>query len=306
VPNVAAAMPYLSTSVTVRAGNVQHRTALAAVGSNFTNILKWRVERGRFFTSDEERRLATVAVLGQKLARRLFRAGQDPLRRFVLVDNVPFQVVGVLEGKGALTGNADDDDTIVMPFSSGSTRVLGTPYLSWISVAVADGRRAAETSESIKAVLREAHRQEDVEIFNKAAAVAAERATVDAMTSMLLVTAIISLIVGGIGVMNVMLMTVTERTSEIGIRMAVGASRFDVLLQFLVEAIVLSSIGGVLGLGLGWATGTLCRMLGEHVIFTPTGPVLGLFCAVATGLLCGVLPARRAAGLDPVAALARR
>lgn len=305
LPRVAAAMPYLSSSVVVRAGNATHRSLGVAVTSEFPRILNWRPAHGVFFMPADERSLATVAVLGSRLAQKLF-GPEDPLRKFVLVDNVPFQVIGVLSSKGALVGDANADDTIVMPFATGSKRIFGTPNVSFISVSMSDSAHSAQTEAAIAAALSKAHRGTDFEIFNQAAAVAAQTKTVDIMTSLLLVTAIISLVVGGIGVMNVMLMTVAERTSEIGVRMAVGASRSDVLAQFMIEAVVLACVGGVLGLLGGWGVGTLCKWLDNDVIFTLQASVLAFCCAVATGLICGYLPARRAASLDPVVALARQ
>ena len=306
VPRVAAAMPYLAGSVVVRANNATHRSSGAAVTSDFPQILKWHTQSGAFFDAADERKLATVAVLGSRTAKKLFAAGEDPVRKYVLVDNVPFLVVGVLEPKGALIGDANADDTVVMPFSTASTRIFGTPNLTWVSVSMADSKHAVEVEAAVKEVLSKAHRGVDFEIYNKAAAVAAETRTVNIMTGLLFVTAIISLVVGGIGVMNVMLMTVTERTGEIGVRMAVGASRGDVLAQFLIEAVLLACVGGVLGLFAGWGAGSLCRLLDQQVIFTAPAALLAFCCAVLTGLVCGFLPARRAASLDPVAALARQ
>ncbi|MET0384696.1 MAG: FtsX-like permease family protein, partial [Polyangiales bacterium] len=242
----------------------------------------------------------------KKLAKRLFKQ-KRAVGQYVFVNDVPFLVIGVLASKGALTGNTDDDDTLVMPFTSGSKRVFGTPNVSWISVKMDGPEHAAQTVKAIESVLIKAHHIKDFNVFNKVAAVQAETATLNIMTSLLIVTAVISLVVGGIGVMNVMLMTVTERTSEIGIRMAVGASRGDVLSQFLTEAVVLASVGGLLGLVLGWGAGMLGTMLeNAQVVFTGGAALLAFCCSVATGLVCGYLPARRAAHLDPVVALARQ
>jgi macrolide transport system ATP-binding/permease protein len=209
-------------------------------------------------------------------------------------------------GLGQVDLDADDDDAIVFPFATGSQRIFGTPYVSWISVAMTDTEHADQTIAAISDMLTETHHEKDFDVFNQAAAVAAQTATVRLMTSLLLMTAIISLVVGGIGVMNIMLMTVTERTSEIGIRIAVGASRRDVLTQFLTEAVVLAGIGGVLGLGVGFGVGSLSRFLDAHVAFSACASLLAFGCAVAIGLLAGLLPARRAAAMDPRVALARR
>ncbi|MEY4582577.1 MAG: MacB family efflux pump subunit, partial [Pseudomonadota bacterium] len=303
---VLEAMPLYSATVLVRAGKAQRRTNSYAASYNFPTLLNWRMESGRFFTAAEEREYATVALLGKKLAKLLFPHAVDPRGQTVIVDDVPFQVLGVLESKGALVGNSDEDDVVVMPYTTGSTRVFGTPFLSWISVSMADAEHSQQTVDAITANLTRVHRIKDFSVYNRAAFVAAAKSTREIMTSLLTATAIIALVVGGIGVMNVMLMTVSERTSEIGIRMAVGAKRRDVLAQFLTEAVVLSSIGGVVGLILGLAVGLAARGMGQKVIFTAEASVLAFVCAALTGLLCGYLPARRAASLDPVAALARR
>ncbi|HEX2671965.1 MAG TPA: ABC transporter permease, partial [Polyangiaceae bacterium] len=305
VPGVAAAMPYLKGSVTVRYGNVDHRTNGVAVTEQFSHILNWSVRRGAFFTADDERGLAAVALIGRKLERTLFPAEEDSLRKFVLVDNVPFQVIGVLSEKGALTGDADDDDTIVFPFSTGSQRLFGTPYLSWISVLIQDIGKSESVVDAITAALTERHRIKDFDVYNKAASIVAQTETVEIMTSLLTVTAAVSLLVGGIGVMNIMFMTVTERTREIGIRMASGARRRDILWQFLAEAIVLSGVGGTVGLLLGIAAALGAALSGMAVIFSVRAVVSAFGSAVVTGILFGYLPARRAASLEPVAALAR-
>jgi macrolide transport system ATP-binding/permease protein len=306
VPHVTAAVPVLRGSVMVRAGNVDHRCAGLATSSQMPQIWNWQSERGAFFEAADERSVAPVAVLGKKLAGILFPAGEDPLRRFVLVDNVPFQIVGVLASKGTVSGDADDDDAIFMPFSTGSQRIFGTPNATWIAVAIESSTYAAETAKAVTELLTQVHRVEDFHLFNEAAAIAAETKTLSNMTMLLTLTAIISLVVGGIGVMNIMLMTVTERTSEIGIRMAVGAKRRDVLAQFLTEAVLLASLGGVLGLGLGFSVGLLELFIEAKFEFTAAASVLAFCCAVATGLIAGILPARRAARLDPVVALARQ
>jgi len=306
VSGVDVAMPYLEGSVMVRVGRVDHRTTGTSVTHEFPRILKWKLERGSFFTERDETNYACVAVLGKKLAARLFAPRIDPVRKYILIDDVPFLVLGVLEGKGALAGNTDNDDIVVLPFSTGSKRIFGSPNLTWISVAMRDSDHTQQIVDDITRRLTHAHRIKDFNIFNMAALVAARKATMNVMTGLLLLTAIISLIVGGIGVMNVMLMTVTERTSEIGIRMAVGARRSDVLAQFLTEALVLASLGGVVGLAVGHGAARLITLFDTPVIFTPWASVLAFGSAVVTGLVCGYLPARRAAGLDPVAALARR
>lgn len=306
LPNVAAAMPYLRGNVTVRAGNVDYPTAAVAITTDFPRILNWPVENGVFFTKDDERALATVAVIGQKLAGRLFPDDFDPIRRMILVNNVPFQVIGVLSSKGALSGDSNDDDTIVFPFSTGSLRIFGKQELSWISVLVEDLARSKETESAIITTLEAARRTRDFRVYNKAASIEAQDKTQNALTLLLGFTAAISLFVGGIGVMNVMLMTVTERTREIGIRIATGARTADILRQFLTESVLVASAGGLAGVFAGVICGVVASVLFKMpVIFSTTAIIASFLCAVMTGLAFGFMPALRAARLDPVVALAR-
>ncbi len=306
LPNVAMAMPYLYGNVTVRAGNVDHSTTAVAVTTDFPVILHWPMQSGVFFTKDDELAMATVAVIGSKLAGRMFPDGTDPIRQWILVDNVPFQVIGVLTSKGALSGDADDDDTVTMPFSTGSLRVLGKRELSWISVLIDDLARAKETEAAITAKLEAAHNTRDFRIYNLAATVETANETQNTFKFLLGCTAAISLFVGGIGVMNVMLMTVTERTREIGIRIATGARTRDIVRQFLTEAVMVAGAGGIVGGLAGVATGFVAAYaFGMPVIFSATVIIASVACAVATGLVFGLLPALRAARLEPVAALAR-
>ncbi len=306
VPHVAAAMPYLQGKVTVRAGNVDYPTQGAAITTDFPRILNWPVERGVFFTENDELKLATVAIIGTKLAARMFPDGSDPIRRSILVDGAPFQVIGVLAPKGADGQGGDDDDTIVFPYPTGAARVFGKQELSWISVLIDDLDQADETEADIIRVLERAHGVRDFRIFNQAASIEARSKTQDTMTLLLGSTAAISLLVGGIGVMNVMLMTVSERTREIGIRMATGARTADILRQFLSEAIVVTGVGGIVGAVIGIVVGAIAAFgFGTPVIFTGLALVGAIATAILTGLVFGFMPALRAARLEPVTALAR-
>jgi len=303
VPNVAAAMPFLEGQVTLRAGDVDTGATLWAVTSDAPRILSWQPVRGVFFTPRDERDLATVVLLGRKVRERLF-GERNPVGRYVLVNNVPFQVIGELAEKGAVTGNSNDDDVVMMPYSTGSRRVLGKTNLSWISVLIDDLSKAKPTQQAITSQLEAAHHIRDFRVYNAAAAVQARQDTQRTMTLMLGLIAAISLVVGGIGVMNIMLMTVKERTREIGIRMATGARQRDIQRQFLTEAVMVSLVGGGIGVVLGLAIGAALIFWKVPVIFSLRA-ILGAFaCALATGLVFGFMPARQAARLDPVVALA--
>jgi macrolide transport system ATP-binding/permease protein len=304
VPNVAAAMPYLHGNVTLRYGNVDYQTKGVAITTDFPHILHWNVQQGLFFTADDERKLATVTVIGERIREQLFPAGTDPLGQFILVNNVPFQVIGVLASKGALSGDADDDDTLVFPFSTGSRRVYGKTHVSWISVLIDDIAQADATTQAITVLLEAHHRVRDFHVLNKAASIQAESETQQTMTLLLGMIAAISLLVGGIGVMNIMLMAVRERRREIGIRMATGARQRDILRQFLTEALLVSAIGGVAGMVIGLSIGAALIWWHVPIIFSFTAIISAFVCAVVTGLVFGYMPARQAARLDPVVALA--
>lgn len=301
--NVAAAMPFLQGSVTLRYGNADIATRLWAVTADAPRVLNWKTSRGIAFTKEDERDLATVALVGKRVREKLW-ANANPVGRTLLVNNVPFRVIGELEEKGAVSGDADDDDVVLIPFSTGSRRVLGTTHLSWISVLIDDLGRADDTARQIGETLQNAHHRRDFQIYNRAAIVKAQTDTQDMLTLMLGLIAAISLLVGGIGVMNIMLMTVKERTREIGIRMATGARQRDILRQFLTEATLVSGIGGMLGVTGGVAVGILLIVLNVPAIFSVRAIFVAFSCALLTGLVFGFMPARKAARLDPVVALA--
>lgn len=303
LPNVAAAMPFLRGTVTLRAGDVDTETTMWAVSPDAPRVLSWQPAQGVFFTWRDERDLAPVLLLGTKVKARLF-GDNNALGKYVLVNNVPFQVVGILTEKGALTGDSDDDNVVMMPYSTGAHRVLGKTDLSWISVLVKDLSKAKQTVAAITDQLQAAHHMKDFQIYNAAAAIQAQEATQRTLTMMLALIAAISLLVGGIGVMNIMLMTVKERTREIGIRMATGARQRDIQRQFLSEAVMVSLVGGAIGVVVGLMLGAALIVWQVPIVFSLCA-ILGAFtCALATGLVFGFMPARQAARLDPVVALA--
>jgi len=303
VPNVDDALPFLAGHVTLRAGNVDTTSPVWSVPSQAARIMTWTVARGLFYTDEDDRQLATVAVLGKAVSRRLF-GEQDPIGQYMLMNNVPFQVIGEMSERGAVTGDSNDDDTVMIPFSTGSRRVLGVTKLSAISIQLDDAAKAAETEKRITDALTAAHYSKDFQTYNAVAAAKAEQETQQTLTMMMGLVAAISLLVGGIGVMNIMLMTVRERTREIGIRLATGARQRDIQRQFLSESVVVSLVGGAAGVVVGLAIGIVLIAAGVPAIFSIRA-ILGAFgCAVITGLVFGIMPARKAARLDPVVALA--
>jgi macrolide transport system ATP-binding/permease protein len=304
LPNVAVAVPEYPGQVTVRYQNRDYVTQANATTQFYPQARDWPVASGTFFSGADVKSYAPVVTLGQTVVRALFPDGANPVGTFVLVNNVPFQVIGVMAAKGATPWGADQDDIVFTPLSTGSLRLFGQRYVRTITVQVEDVSRIDETQEAIRRLLLARHKTEDFQIRNMASILEAATETQNTLTLLLGSIAAISLLVGGIGVMNIMLVSVTERTREIGIRMATGARRFNILLQFNTEALVVCAVGGLIGvcagLGAAWAFG----QLGRPVMFS-AGPVMLAFgCAFATGLLFGYLPARKAANLDPVVALA--
>ena len=304
LPNVEAAIPERSTRVTIRYGSTDYQTTAQGVGAAFPAARNWPAIRGQFFTERDMRSYAPVLTLGQTVVNNLFPEGTDPIGQYVLVKNVPFQVIGVMETKGAAAGGNDQDDAVFVPITTGLVRLFGKTYLSGITVSIHDVGQMDETQLNITELLKERHRTEDFRVRNMASVLDTATETQNTFTVLLGAVAAISLLVGGIGVMNIMLVSVTERTREIGIRMATGARTRDILLQFNIEALVVCALGGMIGVAFGFIAGLLLKLSGMEVIFTLWPPLLAFTCAFMTGLVFGYLPARKAAMLDPVVALA--
>ena len=304
LPNVEAALPERSGRATVRLGNIDYQTSVQGTGEDFPSARDWPVAEGQFFNSDDMKHYAAVVVLGRTVAKTMFPNGDNPVGKYVLLKNVPFVVTGVMTEKGASPNGSDQDDVIFVPISTGLVRLFGKNYLSSITLKVKDAADIEATQQSVENLLRERHKTEDFSVRNMASFLQAAMETQDTFTLLLGTVAAISLLVGGIGVMNIMLVSVVERTREIGIRMATGARMRDILLQFNIEAAVVCAAGGILGILIGIAAGMILRYSGMAVIFSVTPAVLAFACASATGLIFGYLPARKAAQLDPVIALA--
>jgi macrolide transport system ATP-binding/permease protein len=304
LPNIEAALPERNGRATVRFGNIDYQTSMQGTGEDFPSARDWPVGEGQFFNADDMKHYAAVVVLGRTVAKTLFPGGDSPIGKYVLMKSVPFLVIGVMTEKGASPNGSDQDDVIFVPITTGLVRLFGKNYLSSITIKVKDSAEIDATQQSVEALLKARHKTEDFSVRNMASFLQAAMETQDTFTILLGTVAAISLLVGGIGVMNIMLVSVVERTREIGIRMATGARMRDIMLQFNIEAAVVCATGGILGILVGVLAGLVLRYSGMSVIFSVTPALLAFACASATGLIFGYLPARQAAQLDPVIALA--
>ena len=304
VPNVLAAVPELGGNVTTRFGNADYQTQATSTSAEFPIARNWPVARGTFFSRADVRSYAPVVVLGQTVVKNLFPDGGDPVGKHVVLNNVLFQVIGIMSERGASPNGSDQDDVVFVPYTTGGLRLFGQRYLRNITVAVDDVSRIDETQAAVESLLEARHRKVDFQIRNMASLIETATETQNTLTILLGSIAAISLLVGGIGVMNIMLVNVTERTREIGVRMATGARMRDIMQQFLTEALVVSALGGLIGVAGGLGAAWLIGALGTSVKFSIFPVALAFGCAFATGLVFGYMPARKAAALDPVVALA--
>jgi macrolide transport system ATP-binding/permease protein len=304
VDNVEYSIPERSARNTVRYGSVDYQTVILGTSFQFPHARDWHPVEGIFFSERDMMGYAPVALLGQTVLKNLFPDGENPLGKYILIKNVPFEIIGVVGAKGATAFGTDQDDVVIIPYTTGIIRLFGRPYLNSVSVKVRDVNIIEDTQEQIKQLLLHRHRTEDFNIRNSASILETATQTQNTLTILLGTVAAVSLLVGGIGVMNIMLVSVTERTREIGIRMATGARMRDIMLQFNTEAAAVCTVGGVLGVVIGFAGGLIIEQFEVSVVFTLWPALLAFFCAVATGLVFGFLPARKAARLDPVVALA--
>ena len=308
VPGIARLSPILSGQAQVIAGNNNWQTRVQAVRPDCLAIQNWEIAQGDFFSSADEEGARNVALLGQTVATSLFPDGSSPIGQQIRVRNVPFVVMGVLAQKGDGPG-PDQNDAVLIPFKTGQIRLFGQTSINEISIQVADAEQMTETSEQITRVLRERHRladdqADDFTIRNFNDLLKTIRNVTGTLTLFLGGIAGISLLVGGIGIMNIMLVSVTERTREIGIRMAVGARSSDVLAQFLSEAIVLSLFGGVLGVILGVSLAAFVQSkAGWEILIPITAVVVAVGFSAMIGIFFGIYPAFRASRLDPIDAL---
>ncbi|HUT42273.1 MAG TPA: ABC transporter permease [Gammaproteobacteria bacterium] len=308
LPNVIAVAPSVRSSAQVRYRGSNWGTAVEGVTPDYIAVRNWPLAEGEFFTTRHVMAADHVCVLGQTVARELFGL-VSPVGETIVIKGVACRILGVLSEKGASAHGTDQDDTILAPVTTVQRKLLGITHIHTIEIQTAGADAARTAYQEVKRVLREKHRlqpdqDDDFRIFNRAelAATAAESASV--FTWLLGSIASVSLLVGGIGIMNIMLVSVTERTREIGIRMALGARRRDILWQFLLEALVLSGAGGLLGVLFGITTALGLGQLSQfQVDITPWSVVLAFSFAAVIGVFFGLHPARKASRLLPIEAL---
>jgi putative ABC transport system permease protein len=293
------------------AGSQNWSTRVQAVTPPYLTIESWTIAQGSAFTDQDNTNSNNVAVLGDTVATNLFPGGQSPIGQIIRIRNVPFTVVGVLAAKGTTAGpGGDQDDTVLIPFQTGQVRLFGSSNINQIIVQVTDGSQIDSVTTEMTALLRQDHKLttpsqvSDFTIRNNNDIISRVSSVSTTMTTLLGGVAAVSLVVGGIGIMNIMLVSVTERTREIGIRLAIGAQPRDVLAQFLVEAVVLSVMGGVIGIMVGAAVALLLPIVAGWTTVLPWNAiVLSFGVSAAIGMFFGIYPARKASQLDPIVAL---
>jgi len=307
-PAVASAAPGSSASAQVVFDNSNWYTRVNGTEPQYFDIRSWTMASGATFTEDDVRTAADMAVLGETVRQNLFGSA-DPVGQTVRIGNLPFQIVGVLAAKGQSGMGADQDDAIYVPITTLQKKITGQPWLQNIMVSAVSQQASYAAQNQITALLRDRHRirpgqDDDFQVRNLADVAQLADQSSRIMTLLLASIASVSLIVGGIGIMNIMLVSVTERTREIGIRIAIGAQESDVLNQFLSEAVVMSLIGGAIGIlfGAGSSLG-ISRVLRWPISISPMAVVAAVVFSTMVGIFFGYYPARKAAQLDPIEAL---
>ena len=308
IPGLAAVAPAATQAITAVAGNSNWSTSVAGVDNEYLRARNWRIAAGRTFTESELRAGKAVCVIGATVREELFGA-QDPIGQRLRLKKISCEVIGLLKAKGQSSMGSDQDDLVLIPLRTLQRRIAGNQEVRVIYLSVAEGRSPERVQADAERLLRERRHigkgeQDTFSVRDMREIANMLTGTTRVLTTLLGAVASVSLLVGGIGIMNIMLVSVTERTREIGVRLAVGAREGEVLMQFLVEAVVLSSIGGLLGilLALGASLG-LAGLLQVPFVFNPRIIAIAFLFSAAVGVIFGFFPARRAARLDPIEAL---
>ena len=308
LPSVSFASPVLRRPEQLVAGNLNWGTLAQGVAPEFQQIRDWQLADGRFLHEGDMESAAKVAIIGETVARQLF-GNDNPIEAVIRIRNIPFRVVGVLSPKGQTGQGTDQDDTVMIPYTTMQKRLMRITWLQSIVVKAVNAERVQEAQEQITLLLRQRHRigqdrEDDFNVRNLSDIAEAAQTTARVMAVLLGSVASISLLVGGIGIMNIMLVSVTERTREIGIRMAVGARSRDIMLQFLVEAVVMAATGGLIGIILGIGSSEILKEWAQWpTLISPAIVAIAFLFSGAVGVFFGFYPAKKAANLDPIEAL---
>ena len=307
IPNVYQVAPVVRGNTQIKYFNRNTRSSVIGSSMTYFPVRNFEIGKGRSFTEGEVERMARVAVLGPTTAESLFEKG-NPVGETIKIRGINFSIIGITKSKGS-RGRYNPDDQVIIPYTTAMKQLLGLDYLHEIDIQATDNANLEKVQEATTALLRRRHRllegiADDFHIRNQAEIVETASEVSRTFTILLGAIAGISLLVGGIGIMNIMLVTVTERTREIGVRKAIGAKNRDILLQFLIEAIVLSGLGGIIGVALGiGAAQMIAKFTQFYTVATLTSIMLALTFSAAVGIFFGYYPARRAALLDPIEAL---
>jgi putative ABC transport system permease protein len=305
VANVVAVSPEVRDRMQILANGLNWNTQIQGESPDYPQIRDWDIADGAMFTDADVRSIAKVAVIGKTVVDQLF-VNQDPVGETLIIRNIPFKVVGVLEAKGFNLFGQDQDDIVIIPYTSHMRRITKRTFVNSIMVQAASKDTIEQVQEDINTLLRDRHKsaEPDFTVRTQLELMAMATSTTRIMTILLGAIASVSLIVGGIGIMNIMLVSVTERTREIGIRMAVGARGRDILIQFLIEAVTLSAVGGIIGIALGMGAARITSHFTGWPTLTPYAWI-GIACvsSAAIGIVSGFYPAWKASRLDPIEAL---
>lgn len=309
VPGVALISPSVNSGGQLVNGNNNYPSSIYGVNPDYLDIRKFKVKDGTMFTDHDIRVAAKVCILGKTVVDNLFPDGTDPVGHVIRFGKIPLTVIGVLEPKGTNSMGQDQDDVVIAPYTTVMKRILAIDYIQGIFASAADEDVTDQTMEAITEELRSRHRiaddaDNDFEIRSQQELSEMMNSTSDMMTVLLACIAGISLLVGGIGIMNIMYVSVTERTREIGLRMSIGARGVDILSQFLIEAVIISVSGGVIGIILGVVASWLVNAVAHWPVYIqPWSVVLSFAVCTLTGVFFGWYPARKAASLDPIEAI---
>jgi putative ABC transport system permease protein len=308
ISEVIGVSPETRTSAQVASGNQNWSTQILGESEDYLQIRQWPLSEGSMFTAQDVRSANKVAIIGETIATQLFPDG-DPIGQVIRIKNVPFVVVGILVAKGFSMQGSDQDDMVVVPYTSAMKRLQGSTNLRTINVQAVSSDALGYAQQQITELMRQRHRigpgrDDDFNVRTQQEIAEAATATSRVMTALLAAIASVSLLVGGIGIMNIMLVSVTERTREIGIRMAVGAHGRDILLQFLIEAVSMSVLGGVVGIGLGVGVSKFLAIKNNWPTLTSVDSIIIAFLfSAGVGIFFGFYPAKKASQLDPIDAL---